>query len=462
MKSYSQLRPYQHRMIEYIRDNPKCALWVDMGLGKTVSTLTAIQQMQASREIGKVLVIAPLRVCRMVWPEEVKEWDHLNLTVKCAAGLTPDRRWRALKSKADVHVINRDLVHWLVGNHKAHFDEWPWDTVVIDESSSFKSAAARRFRYMKRVLPQIHTLVQLSGTPMPNSIEDLWSQIYLLDEGQRLGRTITAFRNRWTRTTPFSMYKREPTPNALKEVKDLTKDLVLSLKAEDYLELPNILENNIEVEMGPSQRKKYEDMRRESLLELDGKTVVAVQLAGVWNKLCQLANGAVYTGEESEWVQLHNHKLDALIELDELVEGPMIVVYSYRHDRERIIARYEKEAIPYRTMDTREDEEAWNDGQVHRLILHPASAGHGLNLHKSGCRDLVWFGLTPNLEYWLQANARITGGHRAAGAKPITVHRITTRGTQDELLHRMLARKKGFQAALRSAARRFVESAAKT
>ena len=457
MRSEFDLHPYQRRMIHHIIAHDKCALWVDMGLGKTVATLTAIQRLKRRFEARRVLVIAPLRVADMVWPDEVNEWDHLKLKVVRILGDAKTRA-KAARTKADVHVINRENTEWLVDYHsvKNKVRTWPWDMVVLDESSSFKSGRSKRYKALARALPKIGRMVQLSGTPMPNGIEDLWSQLKLLDGGERLGHTVTSFRNRFMRYIPNS-FKKVPAPGADKIVKKLTADICMTLQAKDYLSIKEPVVNPIRVRLNDTERDQYLKMERTFILELEGETITAANSGALWGKLLQLANGAVYT-EHPEWVEHHRHKVDALLELHEGVDGPLMIAYTFLPDKERIAATLEQAGAKWRFMDTEKDKDDWNAGKFDRLILHPASAGHGLNLHKNGCRDVCWFGLTPNLEHYQQLNARIGGGHRAMFSdKPVTIHKILASGTQDTLVDGLLGVKDGWQNELMKRTRRLVE-----
>lgn len=458
-RSSKALFPYQHRMIDHILKHDFCALWVDMGLGKTVSVLTAIKELRRQFEARNVLVVAPLRVASMVWPEEVDEWEHLDFTVSRILG-DPNARRTAIRTEADIHVINRENMEWLVDywSVKGKLRHWPWETVVIDESSSFKNSTAKRHRALAKCMPHVTRMVQLTGTPTPNGIEDAWAQIKLLDGGDRLGRTKTAFRNRWMSYVPGS-YDKKPRPGAEKEVGRLISDIVLTMRAEDYLDLPDIVENVVKVRLNDVEMEKYRQMQREYVLELEGETVTALNSGGLWGKLLQLANGAVYT-EHPAWVELHRHKMDALAELHESVAGPMMIAYSYQSDKDRIAKVLTGAKAAWRFMDTEQDQADWNAGKFDRLVLHPASAGHGLNLHKSGCRDVCWFGLTPNLEHYEQLNARVAGGHRAAFSnKPIVIHKILTAGTQDTTVNALLGQKVGWQEGIMKAAKNLLEEA---
>ena len=456
--SPSDLYGYQKLMISHILEHEKCALWVDMGLGKTVATLTALQQLRDDYAISRTLVVAPPRVAESVWPHEPHRWSHLSdLTVEPMVGNARERL-EAMNRDRDVHTISRDSLSWLVDlfSVSGRAVRWPWDCVVLDESSGFKQRNTNRWKSIARVGSRIHRMIQLTGTPQPNSIEDLWSQVYLLDGGARLGRTLTAFRNRWIVNNPYS-YKKAPRPGAHGELKRLTSDIALSLRAEDYLDLPGMVENDVEVQLKRSQMEKYLELKRQYILEMDtGETVNAASAGVLWNKLAQLANGTVYD-EDGKAVNFHDHKVNALQEVHESLSGQAIIAYTYRHDLARIGAMLDKAGAKWRIMKNKNDEDEWNAGRLDRLVLHPASAGHGLNLHLGGCRDIIWHGLTPNLEHYQQANARIAGGHRGAhGDRPVVAHRIVTKGTQDMDLAALLGRKSASQRDLMTITKRMI------
>ena len=296
-------------------------------------------------------------------------------------------------------------------------------------------------------------MVQLTGTPIPNSPQDAWSQLYLLDRGERLGRTITAFRQRWMICRPGAHYYIPSSSRTTQEIKEKVEDICLSLRAEDYLELPDTVEHIIPVRMTEQETEEYLTLKRQFVLELEGEEVKATTAAVLWNKLLQLSNGAVYT-EHPKWKQLHDHKIKALLELHESTDQPLIIAYSYRPDKARIAQALTKVKARWRVLETDKDVEDWNAGKFNRLVLHPASAGHGLNLHKNGCRAICWFGMTPNLEHYLQTNARIAGGHRALYSnRPATIYKILTQDTQDNVVNELLKSKDKWQQGLMSAAK---------
>lgn len=420
---------YQQYAISRVIDTPKLALWLDMGLGKTVSTLTAINDLIYNRfAVRRVLVVAPKKVAEATWQDEVQKWDHLkHLRFSTVLG-TERQRMAALYRAADVYVINRDNVQWLVdvlGN------EWFFDMVVLDEASSFKNHQSKRFRKLKTVLPRISRLVELTGTPAPRDLMDLWAQIYLLDQGQRLGKTISAYREQWfspdkrNRSTIFS-YKADE--GAEEVIKQRLSDICISMKAEDYLELPDCIVRDVPVVLDNSAQKWYDEMEKKMVLELAGQVIDAGTVAMLRMKLLQVASGAVYD-EDRRVAKVHDCKLEAFMELVESLNGNhALVFYAYKHDRDRIMEALKREKVNAREFKGPEDQEAWNNGQVDVLLAHPASCAYGLNLQQGG-HNIVWFGLTDSLELYQQANARL---HRQGQGHPVIVHRLLVKGTVDE------------------------------
>ncbi|HAP3960963.1 TPA: DEAD/DEAH box helicase family protein, partial [Enterococcus faecalis] len=398
------LHPYQEYSKNFILDHPYCALLLDMGLGKTLSSLTAIDELLHTFEIiQNVLVIAPLSVAEKTWTDEIEKWDHLqHLTFSKVLG-NPKQREEALFKKADVYLINRENVEWLVNYYQRN---WPFKTVIIDELSSFKSSSAKRFKALRKVRPKMERVIGLTGTPSPNSLMDLWAQIYLLDQGERLGKTITQYRNKYfvpAQKNGYIVYSWQLIPGAEEEIYNKISDICVSMKAKDYLQLPPRTENIIELDLNPTSWKQYKELEREYVLELEGTDVVASNAATLSNKLLQLSNGAVYD-ENGDGREIHQEKLNALERVIEDAQGQSVLVfYQYQHDLERIQARF-KQAKALNVSDG--DIEKWNEGKIPLLLAHPQSAGHGLNLQKGG-HIIVWFGLTWSLEFYQQANARL-------------------------------------------------------
>lgn len=436
-----QAHAYQEYATNRILEQEAVGLFLAMGLGKTVSTLTAVDQLLYDRfEVAKVLVIAPLRVAKMTWPDEVKKWDHLNhLRISRVLG-TEKERMAALRTQADIYVINRENVEWLVD---LYGKDWPFDMVVIDELSSFKSTKARRFRALRKVRPFINRIVGLTGTPAPNGLIDLWPQIYLLDQGQRLGKTVTGYRDRYfepdkrNRTTVFSW---RPKDGAEEVIYNKLEDLCMSMSAEDWLDMPERIDRIIQVQIPGPARIQYDQLERDLLLPFTDGDVTADTAGILSNKLLQLANGAVYD-EFGGVKEIHQAKLEALDDVIEAANGmPVLVFYWYQHDMDRI-----RQHIPAaRLLDTEDDIEEWNQGQIPVMMAHPMSAGHGLNLQAGG-NIITWFGLTWSLELYQQANARL---HRQGQEKSVIVHHLVAEGTIDEDVMKVLAGRDQTQKAL--------------
>lgn len=449
-----EYKPYGYQQIatEYILDHAACGLFLDTGLGKTVCTLTAIEELMYNRfEVARVLIIAPLRVARKTWMEEGAKWDHLK-RLTFAKILGPAReRIAALEQEADVYLINRENVPWLV----QHWGKaWPYDMVVVDELSSFKSARAARFKALRRVLPKIRRIVGLTATPRSNGLMDLWSQVYLLDQGERLGRTLTGYRDRYFaagRRNGHVVYEWIPKPGAEAAIYRKLKDLCLSMTKEDWLDMPDKVDITAEVELPPKAMAHYRALERDyitRIFESGGQAVVTAANAAVASgKLLQVANGAVYN-EEGDYTLLHNEKLEELGSILEAAAGePVLVYYLYRHDLIRITAYLEDLGYPVRRLDTDEDIDAWNRGEAPVLLAHPASAGHGLNLQAGG-HILVWFGVPWSLELYTQACDRL---HRQGQRETVRVYHILAKDTLDEEVMRALARKDAGQQALMDA-----------
>lgn len=435
---------YQQFATDFILNQSICCLMLDMGLGKTVITLTALWQLALdSFDVSRVLVIAPKRVAEDTWPKELAKWEHLTgLTSSLVLGSAAERK-AALQKKAFLYIINRENVAWLVKNHY-----WDFDMVVIDELSSFKSNKAERFKAMKKVRPMVTRIVGLTGTPAPNTLLDLWPQMYLMDMGQRLGRFIGGFRDRFflpDKRNREIIYSYKPREGAEDAIYALISDICISMKAADYLDMPERIDNRIEVSMSPKERKLYDDFQKDMVLSIGDEELDAVNAAVLSNKLLQMANGAVY-GEDKKVIPIHDRKLDALEDLVEAANGkPLLVAYWYKHDLQRIKARFKNA----RCIDTAKDIDDWNAGQIPLALIHPASAGHGLNLQDGGC-TIVWFGLTWSLELYQQLNARLW---RQGQKHTVVIHHIITKGTHDEDVMRALENKDTRQSALIEAVR---------
>ena len=434
---------YQTRAKDFILEHPKAWMLLEMGLGKTVITLTAIDVLiNELFEVDRVLVIAPKRVAEDTWTREHAKWDHLrHLRVSKVLG-SPEQRRRALAVDADIYVIGRDNVVWLVEQCR---QGWPFDMVVIDELSSFKNPQAKRFRALKKVIPKASRVVGLTGTPSANGLMDLWAEIYLLDRGERLGHTLGAYREKYFRPgarNGYVVFKWEPLRGSREKIEAAISDICISMSADDYLTLPKRIDNLIPVKLSPQEMKQYKTMEAEQLLHIDDEDVVALNAAAVMIKLLQIANGSVYS-HEGNVVRLHDAKLEALLEIIDTTDSPVLVFYSYKHDLAAIQA-----AIPgARTLDGPEDIAEWNAGRVQVLLAHPASVGYGLNLQEGG-HVIVWYGLTWSLELYQQANARL---YRQGQDKPVIIHHLIAEGTVDEQVMRALQEKDMSQAALMAA-----------
>jgi SNF2 family DNA or RNA helicase len=428
----TDLHNYQDRAVQFIKSTERCALFLDLGLGKSAITLTAVSDLQDQMEIHKALVIAPLRVANSVWDHEVKLWKHLrHLKVQVCTG-TERERLTALHRDADIYTINRENVPWLV---KQYGKKWPFDCVIIDESSSFKNATSLRFKALKKILPFTNYMVLLTGTPVPNGLLDIWSQIYLLDGGTALGRTMTAYKQRFFEAD-YMGYKYTPRVGADVLIHSAIASKVLSMKGSDYLELPDRINLNEYVDLPIGVMQTYKDFERELLLELDtGEVVEAITAAVLANKLLQYSSGAVYTDEHKNWKEIHTVKLDALADLIEQNEGECILIaYNFKTDLERLQQRFPKAQVLDKNPNTIV---RWNNGEIPILLAHPASSGHGINLQHGGT-ILVWFCLNWSLEYYQQFNGRL---HRQGQTKPVRIVHIVARDTIDERIISALAAK---------------------
>lgn len=432
---------YQAYAISHIENHREAALFLDMGLGKTVITLTAISELAFDFfEVSKVLVIAPLRVARDAWPSEIRKWDHLKLMPFSVAVGNAEERRRALWKKALVYIINRENVDWLVSQSGLPFD---YDMVVIDELSSFKSGKARRFRSLLKVRPKVKRIVGLTGTPSGNGLMDLWAEFRLLDMGKRLGRFITRYREAFflpDKRNRQIIFSYKPKPEAAKKIYELISDMTISMKSVDFLDMPPLVSNVILVELSGKEKRQYELLKADMVLSLGDREIDAKNAAALSGKLLQMANGAVYD-EEGGVIPIHDRKLDALEDVIEGANGrPVLVAYWFRHDLDRLKKRFPD----LREIRSSKDITDWNEGKIEVAAIHPASAGHGLNLQQGGSM-LVWFGLTWSLELYQQTNARLW---RQGQKEMVIIHHILTKGTIDEQVMRALKRKDRTQEAL--------------
>ena len=438
---------YQRTAMQWIVDKPKCGLFLDMGLGKTVSTLTAIQQLIDDCEVSRVLVVAPKKVAETTWSTEAQKWEHLHdLKVVKVLG-TEKQRCLALSQKADVYVTGRDNFVWLVGKYGGRL---PFDTLVIDELTSFKSAKSERFKAMRIALPSVHRVIGLTGTPAPNGLIDLWAQMYCLDQGERLGRSVTKCReayceaHRWNNIVGRCDVKK----GCEEIIRNKIADICLSMQAKDYLQLPDLITHTATVELTPKVREAYERFEREKVLEFktehgqEPANVLAQSAAGLMNKLSQFANGAVYD-DNMQVHEVHSEKLDRLAEIVEAANGNSVLVfYQYKHDVTRIAAKLKGYRV--RAYQGEKDLNDWNAGQIDVLLAHPASTAYGLNMQQGG-HYIVWFGTGWNLEHYQQANARL---HRQGQQHPVQVYKLICAGTVDEKASAALEGKKGVQQGL--------------
>ena len=420
---------YQAYCMEQIMEKPALGLFLDMGLGKTVITLSAIQQLKYGRfQVNKVLVIAPKKVAEATWQREAEKWDNVKrLRISTVLG-SESKRIRALNTQADIYIINRENVVWLVDHYK---NSWPFDMVVVDEFSSFKSHSAKRFKALAAIRGHIHRIVGLTGTPSPNGLNDLWSQVYLLDQGARLGKYYTHFRDRYFEPGKRSrdvIYSYGPKAGADTAIMEAISDICISMKSEDYLELPDITYDTVPVQLDAKAAKAYTKLERDMVLALNDNEVIDVaSAAALSNKLQQLANGAIYD-ENKEWHEVHNCKIDAFMELVEQLNGKSaLVFYNFRHDLERLTEALKKSKLRVRLLAGPQDEKDWNDGKIDILLAHPASAAYGLNLQEGG-NHVVWFGLNWSLELYQQANKRL---HRQGQKEKVIIHHLICEGTRD-------------------------------
>ena len=431
---------YQTYATKFILEHPIAAVFLEMGLGKSVITLTAIFDLCLdSFEIGKVLVIAPLRVARDTWPAEINKWEHLKgLEYSVAIG-TEQERLAALRKPASVYLINRENVDWLVNKSGIPFN---YDMVVIDELSSFKSYGAKRFKSLLKVRPRAKRIVGLTGTPSSNGLMDLWAEFRILDMGKRLGRYITHYRNSFftpDKRNQQIVFSYKPLPGAEDAIYRLISDITISMKSVDFLKMPECVINEVSVYLNDKEQSVYDHFREEMVLELANEEIDAMNAAVLSGKLLQMANGAVYDDDKNTHI-IHDRKLDALEDLIEGANGkPVLIAYWYNHDLERIKARFN-----VREIKTSKDIKDWNNGDISVAVVHPASAGHGLNL-QSGGSTLIWFGLTWSLELYQQTNARLW---RQGQNEMVVIHHIVAKGTIDEDVMRALKQKEKTQSDL--------------
>lgn len=437
---------YQQYATEFIKDTPACAIFLDMGLGKTSITLTALNDLLFdSFDVHKVLVIAPLRVARTTWSEEIEKWEHLKkLRYSVAVGTETDRL-SALRKPADIYIINRENLGWLVEESGVPFD---FDMLVIDELSSFKNHNTKRFKALMKVRPKVKRIVGLTGTPSSNGLMDLFAEFKLLDMGERLGRFIGQYRTNYflpDKRNGQIIYSYKPLPDAEQRIYDKISDITISMKAADHLKMPELISTEYAVQLSEKEQEKYDDLKEELVLTLNDGEITAANAASLSNKLSQMANGAIYD-DNGNTINIHSRKLDALEDIIESMNGkPLLVAYWFRHDLERISERLSSLHIPCTKLDTADSISRWNKGEIPVALIHPASAGHGLNLQNGGSA-LVWFGLTWSLELYQQTNARLW--RQGQTAETVVIQHIVAKGTIDEKILKALKNKDRTQSAL--------------
>lgn len=424
---------YQEYAIKFIESHPISALFLDMGLGKTSITLTAVNELLFdSFEVRKVLVIAPLRVARNTWCDEIKKWDHLNNIKYSIVVGTEKERISALNGKADIYIINRENIDWLVNKSGYKFD---FDMVVIDELSSFKNHQSKRFKSLMKIRPKVKRIVGLTGTPSSNGLMDLFAEFKVLDLGERLGYFIGQYRNTYfkpDKTNGAIVYSYKPLPNAEDSIYEKISDITVSMKASEYLKMPELVISNYQVEMSEDEKKQYDEMKKNLICEIKDGEITVSNAGSLSNKLSQFANGAVYDDEQNI-VEIHSRKLDALEDIIESMNGkPLLVAYWYKHDLQRIKKKFDVKEIK-----TGKDITDWNKGKIPVALIHPASAGHGLNLQQGGS-TIVWFGLTWSLELYQQTNGRL---YRQGQKNTVVIQHIVTKGSIDEQILKALERK---------------------
>lgn len=434
---------YQNYAKDFILAHKVSALFLDCGLGKTITTLTAINElMYDSFEISKVLIIAPLRVAQSTWKDEIKKWDHLNLLRYSIAVGDEKERLKALKQNSDIYIINRENVDWLVTKSGIDFN---FGMLVIDELSSFKSHTSKRFKSLLKIRPYFERVVGLTGTPSSNGLMDLWAEFRVLDLGERLGRYITHYRNEYflpDKRNGAVIFSYKPQPNAEERIYRRLADITISMKSTEYLKMPELILNDLEINLGEEDQIKYKKFKKEMVMTIQEKEIDAINAASLSNKLIQLANGSIYD-KDKKFYEVHNKKLDKLEEIIESANGkPVLVAYWFKADKERIEKRFK-----VREIKTADDIKQWNKGMIDLALIHPASAGHGLNL-QSGGSTLVWFSLTWSFELYQQTNARL---YRQGQKDTVVIHHLITKNTIDEDIMKSIKRKDKTQEALMKA-----------
>ncbi len=439
----SNLHDYQNKALAFIKDKRKCALFLDMGLGKSVTTLTAASDLLEDFAVNKVLVIAPLRVANTVWKQEAEKWDHLkHLKISIITGQVKDRL-AAIESDADIYVVNREQVQWLAEGKQVKGTgsslkilkwKWKWDMLIIDESSSFKNHQSKRFRALRKMIKHIKSVVLLTGTPSPNGVGDLWAQMYLIDQGQRLGKTLTNFRSRFMHQPQYMGFGWLPNKDANKQIQEIIKDVCITMSSEDYLELPERIDLNEYIELPPKVRAQYKELEKEFLLTLDSGDIEALSAATLAGKLLQMCNGAVYD-EDGGTHLIHDLKIKAIKEIiEDHPNENFLIAYNFKSDLVRLSKAF-KQGVSLSKSGV--EVQKWNENKIKLLFAHPASAGHGLNLQAGGS-NIIWFGLNWSLELYQQFNARL---HRQGQDKPVKIIHIVAKDGMDEKVMKALVSK---------------------
>lgn len=442
-----EFKPYEYQKycINQIIEKPYIGLFLDMGLGKTVITLTALKSLKTEYwAINKVLIIAPKKVAEDTWQKESEKWGHLNDLIISGVLGSAAQRTAALNEKADIYVTNRENTQWIV---EYYGRKWPFDCVVLDESSSFKNHQAKRFRALKTVRPKINRLIELTGTPNPHGLLDLWSQIYLLDGGKRLGRTISVYREAFflpDKRNRNIIYSYKPADGAETAIHESISDICISMKSEDYLDLPDLVYEDIPVVLDAKAKAAYSRLERDAVLQINEDEITATNAATLSGKLLQLCNGAIYD-EDHKAIPVHDCKLEAFMETVEQLNGQhALVAYYFNHDLERLLFALKKTKLRVKVYKDARDKDAWNNGEIDLLLIHPASCSYGLNLQQGG-HHIIWFGLTWNLEEYQQTNKRL---HRQGQQQPVIVHHLIVKDGRDEDVIQSLAQKDDVQQSL--------------
>lgn len=435
MLKREQLHNYQTSMVDRLVNQPKNYLALSMGMGKSVTTLTAIQDLLDQFTIVKTLIIAPLRVATTVWHTEIQNWEHLNLTFSIVTG-TEKNRLSALMKSADIYIINRENVKWIVDYYGK---KWPFDNIVIDEASSFKTNKSQRWKALRKTLPYVDRMTLLSGTPSPQGLLDLWAQIYLLDTGERLGRTMTAYKNKYFESD-YMGFKYTAKTGSDEKIHNIIDDIMVSMSSADYLELPKLI--NITVEVQIPNLKKYKELEKEMIAEIKGEEISSFNAAALAQKLTQYAQGAIYTDDQGSWIEIHDSKIKALKEIvEDNPDEHILVAYNYKTDLIRL-----KKAFPDAKVVNDENISLWNKGEINMLLAHPSSCAYGINLQKNPKGNTcVWFGLTWSLELRQQFDARL---YRQGKTRPVTIINLVASDTIDSRIQKAIESKCSVQDAL--------------